>query len=619
MTPARVRSPSLLPLALATRVHTVPVGSEWLHEAKLDGYRIQCQVDGQRATLLTRNGLDWSARFPAITAALLRLARRRRLIADGEIIMPAAGGASRFEALQRAVRDSTTTQAVYWLFDMLMWDGLDLRSLSLTRRRATLSAVLAQGNSAPQVRMTRELRGDASQLLAKACAAGEEGVISKRRDAPYPAGRSREWLKIKCSQGDEFVVVGYTAPRGSRRHLGALLLATHQPGSSALRYVGRVGSGVSGDTLRTLQALLMPRNSSAASPSAALAAVRGVQWVEPRLIVQVSFAEWTTDGLLRQPTFRGIREDKTVRDIIPEVTVPVDSFTLTHPDRVVFAENGITKRAIADFYLAAAPLLLPHVRGRPLSLLRCPGGAHATCFFQKHWARTRGAAVSTRTLREGDVTSAPYAVIESAADLVHLVQWNVIEFHAWGSRFAAIGRPDRVVIDLDPDPSVPWAAVCDAARAVRDMLGQSGLESWVKLTGGKGLHVNIPLAGGATWEQVSSLSKLVALRMVAEHPGEFTAKAAKAGRYKRIFIDWMRNARGATAVVPWSVRARRGSPVAMPISWDDLPHISSGDQMTIPDLIDYLRTAPDDPWLSMLSSTQRLTAAAVELLGQGHA
>ncbi len=613
---AALLPPVPLPLALATRADVVPMGRQWLHERKLDGYRIQCHVDGRRATLFSRNGLDWSDRFPAITAALLQVARRKRMVADGEIVMPAVRDGSGFQALQGAVRDGKTTRAIYWLFDLLQWDALDLRALPLSGRRDALSAVLARSEGTARVRMTRELRGSASKLLATACAAGEEGVISKLRDAPYRSGRSRDWLKIKCAQADEFVVVGYTAPRGSRSHLGALLLATREPDGGVLRYVGRVGSGMSDETLRALQAGLIPRRTAPVPEVAALAAT-GVRWVEPRTIVGVSFAEWTADGLLRQATFRGVREDKLPTDIQRETTVPVNEITLTHPERVVYPENGVTKRAIADYYEAAAPLMLPHVRGRPLSLLRCPDGAHASCFFQKHWPRARNSAISTCLIREADGSSDPYAVIDSAGDLLRLVQMNVIEFHAWGAHFPDIAKPDRIVIDLDPGPGVAWPEVCDAARTVRDLLHRIELDSWVKLTGGKGLHLTIPVAGGVTWEQLSGFARLIALRMTADEPHRFTAKAAKVLRPKRIFIDWMRNARGATAVVPWSLRARPGAPIAMPISWDDLVSVTSGDQMTIPEVIDYLRSAPDDPWSDLQASTQRLTSATVQSLGDG--
>ncbi len=607
----------LITPALATRVDSVPEGDEWFHERKLDGYRVQCHAGGKTATLITRNGLDWSERFPAIVAAILKVAPGKEMIVDGEVVMPSRGSHSSFQALQGAVRAGSTARAVYWVFDLLRYDGLDLRQLSFSERRNALSKALSQSAQNGRVRMTQELRGPPAKLLSNACTKGEEGVISKRRDSPYSGGRSRDWLKIKCAQQDEFVIVGYTAPRGSREHLGALLLATRVPGNQDLRYVGRVGSGFSVDVLRELRARVAPRTSPPVELAISTGLPRCVQWVEPELIANVSFAEWTADGLLRQATFGGLREDKSVATVEREIVQSVRGIALSHGDRIVFPENGVRKRDIATYYDAVAPLMLPHLAGRPLSLLRCPDGAQAACFFQKHWSAAQGKGITTRLVREADGTSDPYAVAATADELLALVQMNVIEIHAWGSSFPVLERPDRIILDFDPGPGVSWVAICDATRRARALLASIGLESWVKLSGGKGLHVTIPVTGAVTWDQLSMFSKLIATRMAHDEPRLFTSTVTKSARNKRIFIDWMRNARGATAAAPWTVRARPGAPVAMPLLWDELEDISRGDLMTIPDVIDYLRSSPPDPWHDLLRKTQRITSAMVTSLGNG--
>lgn len=607
----------LIPPALATRVDRVPTGPEWLHEPKLDGYRIQCHLRARASTLLTRSGLDWSARFPAVVAATRELAGRRDMVLDGEIVMPSRRGASAFQSLQRAVKEQSTARVVYWVFDLLEYDGLDLRSLPLTERRMALQRLLSGRGGAARVRMTRELRGAPDSLLARACAVGGEGIISKRRDGAYPSGRSGGWLKIKCGQQDEFVVVGSTAPRGSRQHIGALLLATRHEAQGALRFAGRVGSGFDAPMLAALAARLVRRDGAPDELTFVGAVPRNVQWVEPDLVINASFAEWTVDGLLRQATFGGIREDKPVTGIQREQIMATPGTVMSHGERLVFPEAGIHKRDVADYLVAVSPLMLPHITGRPLSLLRCPSGAHAQCFFQKHWKPTRGATIATRTVAEADGSNDAYAVVTTTDDLLALAQMNVLEIHAWGSRFPSVEKPDRIILDLDPGPDVSWADVCGAARQVRDLLAAHGLESWVKLTGGKGLHVTVPVSGATTWDQVSLFGKLIATRMASDEPRRFTSTMAKRARTGKIFIDWMRNNRGSTAVAPWSIRARTGGPIAMPLSWDELDGVPRGDLMTIPDVIDFLRTSPDDPWSDLLTKRQRITTAMVHAIGAG--
>ena len=621
MTPTRSRSSRLIPPQLATRVSAVPSGADWIHESKLDGYRIQCHVARGQCVLLTRNGLDWTDRFPAIRRDAITLAGARDIILDGEVVIRGTATHSAFQSLQRAVTERATDRAVYWAFDLLSYDGLDLRPLPLADRRAALRNVLVHGAAQSHLKMTLERRGSLAQLVAAARTRGDEGIISKRRNAPYRSGRTLDWVKIKHGMQDEFVVIGYTAPQGSRAHFGALLVATRAAGDDALRYAGRVGSGFDATTLRALLARLRPRASAPAHLATQAALPHGVQWVKPALVISAKFAEWTADGLLRQATFVGVREDKAMHEVSREAiraSAPTAGALvgISHVERVVYAEGAVTKGDVATYYEAVAPLMLPHIAGRPLSLLRCPSGAARHCFFQKHWTDATGDGMTTRSVAESDGSTDAYAVAMSAGDLHALVQANVLEMHVWGSKFPSIDKPDRIIFDLDPDPRVPWLAVCDAARRVRDVLFGAGLQSWVKLSGGKGLHVTVPVSGPTTWEQAAMFSKLIATQIAADAPDAFTTTMAKRARTGRIFIDWMRNARGATAIAPWSLRARTGAPVAMPLLWPELDDVPRGDLMTIRDVIPYLSSLPPDPWKDLLSCKQRVTTSMVRTLGR---
>ena len=602
----------------------MPEGDDWLHEPKLDGYRMQCHISGKRAVLLSRNGLDWTARFPSVIAAAIALLRGGQAVLDGEVLVPVLHGASAFQSLQTALSKGAVPNAIFWVFDLLMEGRRDLRPLSLDERRLRLEEIVGTRSGKSPIRLTRPLKGAPSTLLAAACARGEEGVISKRRSARYPTGRSRDWLKIKCGERDELVIIGFSQPEGSREHFGALLLATHSALHTPLRYAGRVGTGFSDATLRTLLRALEQIERDTPPCNVPRGMSRGVRWVEPRMVAEVAFAEWTTDHLLRQATYLGLRDDKEATDVKQEVpnddetpTDAVQTVPISHGERVVFAGGGVTKRDLALYYDAVSSLMLPHVRSRPLSTLRCPDGAAATCFFQKHWSATNASRVKVMAVTEANGQPHEYAVATRAADLIRLVQMNVIEFHPWASRGPRLESPDRLILDLDPGPGISWDVLRESALHVRDMLQRIGLRSWVKLSGGKGVHITVPLER-LDWQQFSDFSRILASRLVADQPATFVDKAAKDARKKRIFIDWLRNARGATAVAPWSVRARDNSPVATPLLWHELGVVDGADVMTVPVLMDYLASGPDDPWADLLTVRQRVTAQVLEsIAGDG--
>jgi len=586
-----------------------------VHEPKIDGYRIQCHVDGNSAVLFSRKGLDWSARFPGVVDAGIALLSGGSAVFDGEIVVPVEHGESPFQSLQAALSAGPVRHAIYWVFDLLAESHADLRDQPLHQRRARLAAMVGRPSKRAVIRMTPALTDRPESLLAKACQRGEEGVISKRRDAKYHAGRSRDWLKIKCGERDELVVIGFTEPEGSREHFGALLLASRAAADAPLRYAGRVGSGFTDAMLKVLHDAL--RTIERETPCVLVPApvARRAHWVEPLIVADVAFAEWTTDHLLRQATFLGIREDKEVSDVRKETADTVAGIRISHGERVVYPELQLTKRQLADYLERAAPLMLPHVADRPISTMRCPDGAHGECFFQKHWPSARNMSVRTVRLAEAKAKEGDYAVAHDPSDLVALVQMNVLEFHIWGSRAEYLESPDRVILDLDPGPGVSWRALRDSAVRVRELLQNAGLASWVKLSGGKGVHVTVPLERRITWEQCSSFAKLVAHRLVADSPTTFVAVAAKDRRNRRIFVDWMRNSRGATAVAPWSMRARKNAPVAVPIDWSDLTEIDGPAVMTVPVVMDLLESRPADPWATMLTTRQRLTAKVLDALG----
>ncbi len=623
--------PKFIPLQLATLVAVPPVGDRWAFEMKYDGYRLEAQIAKGRVTLLTRRGNDWTARFPRIADRLERL-KVRSTILDGELVALDPSGKSRFNLLQQSLEADASDDLIFFAFDLIELDGVDLRSSPLDERRRRLEKLLRSERATDRgvLRLGQRLDGTGAALIRAACGLGLEGIIGKLRDAPYTSGRGPAWVKIKCGHRQEFVIVGFTPPRGSRVGIGSLLLAVHE--RSGLRYAGRVGSGFADDALRGLLARLerLERRSSPL-PTRPAGIPDGTRWVGPSLVAEVSFTEWTPDGLLRHPVFQGLRADKPAGEVRREepkmnrksatpAAAPARKATsrtaltdmITHPDRVVYPESGITKLELAQYFERFAPLMLPHVAGRPLSLVRCPEGSAHQCFFQKHWVGRRPASIATVPIRQSDGKKHPHVVIHDAAGLVTLVQWGVMEIHPWGARADDPEHPDRITFDLDPDPGVPWDRVREATRGLHALLDALGLESWVKTSGGKGLHVVVPIARRSGWDEASGFARAVAERMQAEFPDRFISKASKAARKGLIFVDWLRNTRGATAVAPWSTRARPSAGVSVPIRWAELDDLKSGDQFTL----DTMRNAPRrvDPWKRLLGSRQSITAAIMRKL-----
>ena len=606
-------SSPFIPPQLATLVDSPPLGDEWLHEVKFDGYRMECIKEAGRVRLLSRRGNDWTARFPAIVAAAGRL-KPRRVILDGEAVALLEDGRSSFQALQQVLHTDPPGATVYYAFDLLRLEGEDLRGLPLEERKARLARVLgpSRRRGTGALRYSEHTTGKVEAALARACRKGLEGLIVKRRDLPYQSGRTRSWLKVKCQNRQELVVIGFTEPKGRRSGIGALILGFRDD-DGQLRYAGRVGTGMDDAMLASLRQQLEPlRRATPPAERGVPRARTGITWVEPKLVAEVSFTEWTSDGILRHPSFEGLREDKSPREVRREEPMQIAGIALSNADRVLYPGQGLTKLDLAAYYEAISPWMLPHVAGRPLSLVRCPGGRGKACFYQKHWSGHLPEALETVEITEASGSTGTYSVVRDAAGLVSLVQFGVLEVHVWGARADQVESPDRIIFDLDPAPEVSWARVRAGAERLRDLLGEVGLESWLKTTGGKGLHVALPIARRSSWTEVSAFARAVAERLVADEPERYLSKASKAARAGKIFVDWLRNTRGATAIAPWSTRAREGAPVSAPIPWKDLAALKSADQYTVENAHALVERLKRDPWGEMVRSKQRLTGAMVK-------
>ena len=589
--------PFLEPM-LASAAERPPAGATWRHEVKFDGYRMQARIDGADVRLLTRKGLDWTGRFGGVATALRDLALGSAML-DGEIVVEDAAGVPRFADLVGDLKAGRPDRFRYYVFDLMYLDGTDLAGAAYVDRRAALSAIFAARPHSDRLRLSEDFAIDGGAFFEHVSRLGLEGMVSKRADSPYRSGRTGDWLKSKCILAQEFVVVGFTASSTSRRAIGSLVLAYWR--GDALVYAGRVGTGFTEDDTRALFAGLDPARIETSPLARTIPpdAAKGVRWVEPRLVAEVEHQGWTADGLVWHGVFKGLRDDRDIREIVREDDgAPAGPATpavtgLTHPERLLWPADGVTKQGLADYYATAAPWILPHLVGRPLSLVRCPNGVGPDCFFAKQpWAGLSDA------VRRSPVGHGALGIeVHDLAGLAALVQGAVLEIHPWGSRFEDLERPDRLIVDLDPGDDVAWATVIEAALEARERL-RSGLqlESFVKTTGGKGLHVVAPIVPSLAWPEAAALCKQVASAMAADSPDRYVDRMAKAARKGKIFVDVLRNARGATAVAPYSTRARPGAAIATPLAWDELSEALRSDHFRIANIERRLAHFGGDPW-----------------------
>ncbi|GAA4034468.1 DNA ligase D [Sphingomonas rosea] len=584
---------------LATLADHVPTGSGWVHEYKYDGYRLLLSVGGGGALAFTRNGKDWSEQFAPLVEAAAALPPG--CLIDGEAVALNEKGKPDFQLMQATVKrghGKAGPTIAYYAFDLLIDRGEDIRKLPLLERKERLAALLK--TAGPPLMFGDHVVGKGEQLFEAICKEGGEGIISKRADAAYAGKRTRDWLKIKCIARQEFVIVGWQAS-DKRRGFRSLHLAVNDAGT--LRYVGKVGTGFDTATIEDLSGRMVSIARDEPALDVPRAARRSSTWIEPSLVAEIAYTEFTADGVLRHPSFLGLREDKKAKDVVLETPVADEprpkakaakkaktlrtaadfDLRLTSADRVIFPEDGLTKGDLANYYAAIAELLMVDLRDRPMTLIRCPSGRAKKCFFQKHDSGAMGAHVLHVPVKEGDGKTEDYLYVDEAIGALECVQMNTIEFHGWGSRIDPLEMPDRLVFDLDPDEGLGFDKVKAAALRLRDLLADLGLETFPLLSGGKGIHVIAPLDQSRDWPTVKSFAERFSRAIAEAEPETFTANIRKNQRTGRIFLDWLRNQRGSTAVLPYSARAREGAPVAVPVAWDELPDLKAANAWSIRD------------------------------------
>jgi bifunctional non-homologous end joining protein LigD len=605
----RGSKPGFVDPQLATLKPAPPRGDKWLHEIKFDGYRIQAHLENGSVALLTRSGLDWTEKFGnGICAGLLALPAASAII-DGEIVVERANGVPDFSALQQDLSEGRSDRFVYYAFDLLYLEDRDLRRAELLERKDLLRQIL---NGASQgLRFSAHFEEAGGLVLDHACRLSLEGVVSKRADGRYVSGRSGQWIKSKCSKRQEFVIGGYAPSSASKSAVGSLALGVYEEG--ALRHVGRVGTGFTRDVAEALHDRLTPL-VTARSPFAGeldANARRNLAYVRPELVAEVEFGAWSGDGNLRHAAFRGLREDKPAAEIVredltaPGTKMPRSKVKLTHPDRLYWPADGITKEALAAYYATVWRHMAPFVIDRPLALVRCPDGIDGPRFFQKHGWRGMSASIG-EIVDPKDKAGRPVLRILDLDGLVALAQSGVLEIHPWGTTTQNWARPDMMTMDLDPAEDVPWTEVIDAARDVRARLEAMGMAAFIKTSGGKGLHVVAPLKPQARWPEVKAFAKSLATNMAHDDPERYIAVATKAKRRGRIFVDYLRNGRGSTAVAPYSTRARPGAPVSMPIDWPELDPAIGPASFTVKNALLQLEARRNDPWAGFFDAAKPL-------------
>lgn len=626
--------PRVLRPALATLVDRTPSSGEWVHEIKHDGYRVLCRVERGRATLYSRNGNDLTPRMRAIARAIESLSSLGDAWLDGEVVAVQADGRSNFSALQVALSEGRDNDMIYYIFDLPYANGEDYTQEPLLARKRRLAALLQAAKSPDaHLRYSDHVHRDGSTFYREACQFQLEGVISKLANAPYRSGRTLDWLKTKCRLRQEFLVCGYTAPRGSRSDLGALVLGLYDA-TGQLHYCGRTGTGFSvaslADTRKRLD--LLKADAPPFVEQLPSEARKDVTWVRPETVVEIEFAGWTRDGLVRQASFQGMREDKSPREVVHEIAEPLPppaqvtplarpekapeiKVQLTHPDKVLYPEQGLTKADLAAYYNTIADWVLPYAARRPLTVVRCPDGRHKQCFFQKHATESTPAQLLRIPLTEESGKAATYLAVDSIEGILALVQLGALELHVWGARIDKPEAPDQMVLDFDPDPALPWKDIVEAATLARARLEDLGLATFVRTTGGKGLHVVVPLVRRHTWEELKEFAKAVAEDLAHQNPARYTTRVPLAARRQKIFIDYLRNGRGATSIVSYSTRARPGATVSVPLRWEELTPDLRPDGFTVKTVPERLHRLKRDPWDAFESSRRALTNSMKRSLG----
>lgn len=639
MTHARSRGrPARIAAQLATLADRPPAGDAWLSEIKFDGYRGIAYMDEAGVRIYSRNGKDWTDRFREIAHEIGSLPVDSAVL-DGEIVALNPDGTPSFQTLQNMLKGIEDAVLAYYVFDLPFCQGFDLTRTPLQERKALLAELLATRSDWTYLRFSDHVAGSAAAFHRQACRHALEGIVAKRADSAYEQKRTRSWLKVKCLLKQEFVIGGFTEPSGTRSGFGALLLGYHDA-RGRLIYAGRVGTGFNEQILHDLKQRLLPqrRSTPAFSNPPTGREARGVHWTRPELVAEVAFGSWTNDNILRHASFKGLREDKAARDIVRETpqapparpasaeddrsgtarpqkervkmddsdTNTVAGVPLSNPDKTLFDDPGVSKMELARYYEEISEAILPHIIGRPLSLVRCPRGSAEKCFYQKHATDSLPPSIKDIPIKEKEKRKS-YIYIEDLSGLIALVQLGVLEIHPWGCRVDRIERPDRITFDLDPGPGVRWDAVVQAARLLHDFMQELGLQSFVKTSGGKGLHVVVPLTRRNGWDEIRTFSENVTRAVAGHFPDRYVATMSKSKRQGKIFIDYFRNSRGSTTVAAYSTRTRAGATVSAPVSWKELENGVAADAYDIRNLPGRIRRLKDDPWQGFFEIRQSLT------------
>ncbi|MEZ1324470.1 DNA ligase D [Pseudomonas fluorescens] len=639
----KAKLPTQLKPELATLVDSAPEG-QWSYEIKFDGYRIMARIDHDQVQLFTRNGHDWTHKLPQQAAALAALGLESAWL-DGEMVVANEQGVPDFQALQNAFEAGRSGNILYYLFDLPYLNGVDLREVPVEERRAALATVLGS-HEQPLLRFSEAFDETPDALLNSACQMQMEGLIGKRLGSPYVSRRSGDWIKLKCKHRQEFVIVGYTDPKGSRSAFGALLLGLHDRDSGELRYAGKVGTGFNESTLKSILAQLKPlqvKKAALVNPPSGFE-VKGVHWLKPKLLAEVAFAEMTKDGSVRHAVFHGLRDDKPAKGITEERAKPVKTaekktatkktpkkapmsnpdtapsqlglangkVRITHPDRVIDTVSGTTKMQLAEYYASVAEWILPQLKDRPVALVRAPDGIAGELFFQKNAERL---AIPGITTLDKDVTGQPVMLINNAEALIGAVQMSTVELHTWNATTVDLDKPDRFVLDLDPDPALPWKSMVEATALTLTVLDELGLKAFLKTSGGKGIHLVVPLTRKLGWDEVKDFSHAIVSHMAKLLPERFSAVSGPKNRVGRIFIDYLRNGLGATTICAYAARTREGLPVSVPLFREEVAEIKGGNQWNVRNVHQRLAEVGDEPWADMKKTRQSITAEMRKRLG----
>ncbi|WP_207291175.1 DNA ligase D [Pseudomonas sp. FW300-N2C3] len=637
--------PETLKPELATLVESAPDG-EWLYEIKFDGYRVMARIENGDVRLLTRNGHDWTHKLPRQAEALAALGLESAWL-DGEMVVANEQGVPDFQALQNAFEAGSSGKIAYYLFDVPYLNGMDLRNVPVQERRAALAAVL-EPNESPLLRFSDAFEETPEALLNSACQMQMEGLIGKRVGSTYVSRRSNDWIKLKCKNRQEFVVVGFSDPKGARSAFGALLLGLHDADSGQLRYAGKVGTGFNETTLKSIYQQLLPletKKAAVVNPPTGYEA-KGVHWLEPTLLAEVAFAEMTKEGSVRHAVFHGLRNDKPAKDITQELAKPVKKTTvakktstpdepdakphkaktrtkakapamdgkvrITHPERVIDASSGTTKLQLAEYYASVAEFILPELEDRPVALVRAPDGIAGELFFQKNPERL---AIPGITSLDKELTGQPVMIINNAEALIGAVQMSTVELHTWNATSVDLDKPDRFVLDLDPDPALPWKSMVEATQLTLSVLDELGLKAFLKTSGGKGIHVVVPLTRKLGWDEVKGFSHAIVSHMAKLLPDRFSAVSGPKNRVGRIFIDYLRNGLGSTTICAYAARTREGLPVSVPIFREEVAGLKGANLWNVHNVHERLAQVGHEPWAGLKKTRQSITAEMRRRIG----